>query len=251
MYFIWLALAAFCFTYYIVCAACAGFKSAFIVIWLVGAAGSLAVFAVLHLAKHGMIVIPTWLKIAFTVVMIAGAGWFAVAEGLIISGMNSKPQPGCDYILILGARVNGDTVSKALRQRLDAACEYATKADNQDAMIIVAGGQGAGENVTEAFAMRNYLMDKGIASNRILCEDQSTDTNEHLDYSIRMYIQDASASVVIVSNNFHIYRALKLAHAKGLTQVTGLPAENSSVLFLNNMVREAVGITKEMVFGNF
>ncbi|MDD6798770.1 MAG: YdcF family protein [Clostridia bacterium] len=251
MNFCWLFLAVFCLLYFMVCVISVGFRSAFNYVWLFAAIFFAVLFVITEAAKRGVLHVPAWAKIAFITVFVICIAYFLVLEICVISCMTSKPQKGCDYMIVLGAHVKGDVVSKALAQRLDAAYEYAADSANADCKIIVAGGQGKGENVTEAFAMKQYLVEKGIDEDRILMEDKSTDTDENIKFSTKLYISDKSKKVVIASNNFHIFRAVKLAKANGLENVYGIAAPCSEGLLLNYMVREAVGITKEIVYGNF
>lgn len=245
--FCWLFLAVFCFLYFIVCSLSVGFKSAFNYVWLLAAAFFGALFVITRSALN----IPVWLKIGFAAVFTICVVYFCVLEICVISKMGAKPEDGCDYMIVLGAHVKGDVVSKALAQRLDKAYEYAVRESNKNCTIIVSGGQGSDEKVTEAFAMKQYLMAKGIDGNRILMEDKSTDTNENIELSVNLYIHDKSKKVVVVSNNFHVFRSIQLAKADGLENVSGLAAPCNMGLLLNYMVREAVGITKEIVYGNF
>lgn len=98
--------------------------------------------------------------------------------------------------------------------------------------------------------MYEYLCSRGISSERIVMEDKSTDTNENMLYSVR-HIDDCNAKVGIVTNDFHIFRAKLLARGKGLNNICGIPAPSDEVLFVNYMVREAVGIVKDFVYGNY
>ena len=82
----------------------------------------------------------------------------------------TKPDPGADYMVVLGAQVNGTKVSRALRYRLDAAFEYAM--DNKNTKVIVSGAQGYKEDITEAKAMRDYLVEKGLEVERVIMEDK-------------------------------------------------------------------------------
>jgi uncharacterized SAM-binding protein YcdF (DUF218 family) len=104
--------------------------------------------------------------------------------------------------------------------------------------------------MSEAQAMKNYLVDKGIDADRIIMEDKSTDTSENLRYSAE-YIDDLNTPVCVVTNNFHVFRAKKIAKGCGFTNVSGAAAGSDPVLLLNYMVREAIGIVKDFVFGNF
>ena len=235
MYTIWLVLALICMGYYIVCATYAGVGSSFIFIWLLGAVFFGLVFAVRVLEIKGIIHVAKVLRICFI-------------EALIIKGMMAKPKDNCDYIIVLGCQIRGDHITRSLKNRLDVAVSYAI--DNPDTTIIVSGGRGKGENTTEAFAMYNYLVSKGIDGSRIIQEDNSTDTSENMKYSVQ-YIENTDSLVGIVTNNFHIARSRLLARHAGLNNTCGMPAESDHVLFINYMVREAIGIVKDFVFGNF
>ena len=256
MYTIWLVLALICLGYYIVCATYAGIGSSFIFIWLMGAVFFGLVFAVRVLEIKGIIHVAKVFRICFIVIMAAGGSPFFFSEGtiiifteaLIIKGMMEKPKDNCDYIIVLGCQIRGDHITRSLKNRLDVAVSYAI--DNPDTTIIVSGGRGKGENTTEAFAMYNYLVSKGIDGSRIIQEDKSTDTSENMKYSVQ-YIENTDSLVGIATNNFHIARSRLLARHAGLNNTCGMPAESDHVLFINYMVREAIGIVKDFVFGNF
>lgn len=243
-----IVLAVLCLIYYTICASYAGIKSSFIWIWLVGSAGFLTLYVFGLLEARNIYVLPAVVKYTTGAVTGAVVMLFIVLEICIITSMNQKPQSNCDYIIVLGCQIRGDRITKSLKKRLDAAYDYAVS--NPDTEIIVSGGQGQGENKTEALAMYEYLCEKNIAPERIIMEDKSTDTNENMLYSIR-YIDDKNASVGIVTNNFHIFRAKLLARGKGLKNICGIPASSDKVLFVNYMVREAIGIVKDFVYGNY
>ena len=245
---IWLVLALICLGYYIMCASYAGIGSSFIFIWLMGAVFFGLVFTVRLLEIKGIIYVAKALKICFIAVMALGVSLFVFVEAIVIKGMMTKPQDNCDYIIVLGCQIRGDHITRSLKNRLNVAVDYAT--DNPDTTIIVSGGKGKGENTTEAYAMYNYLVSKGIDSSRIIQEDKSTDTNENMKYSVQ-YISDFSSPVGIATNNFHIFRSKLLAKGQGLTHVSGIASGSDDVLFVNYMVREAIGIVKDFVCGNY
>ena len=113
--------------------------------------------------------------------------------------------------------------------------------------VIVSGGQGRGEDVTEAFAMKNYLTDKGIDEKRIIMEEKSRSTEENLKYSLS-YIKDVNEKVGIVTNNFHVYRSVKLAKRAGYKDVVGIAAGADPVLLLNYLVREFFAVVYLVLF---
>lgn len=241
-------LAAVCLAYYIRCAAYAGMGSSFIWIWLAGTAFFMVLYTFGLLEAKQIYILPKAVKYVAGIIISAGVLLFITLEGCIIFSMKQKPRDNCDYIIVLGCQIRGERITKSLKKRLDAAYDYAI--NNPDTKIIVSGGQGKGESKTEALAMYEYLCDKNIAAKRIIMEDKSTDTNENMKYSIQ-YIDNHNASIGIVTNNFHIFRAKLLARGKGLTNVCGIASPSDEVLFVNYMVREAVGIVKDFVYGNY
>ena len=115
--------------------------------------------------------------------------------------------------------------------------------------MIVSGGQGNNEDMTEAAGMRNYLLDAGIANSRILVEDASTNTYENLIFSSK-HVDKEQDRVVIVTSNFHVFRALKIAEKQGYENPEGLAASSVIGMLPNNMLREFVGVLKDYIMGN-
>ena len=274
MHFIWLILAFICIIYYGICATYAGAGSSFIFVWLILAAFFAIIFEIRWMTIKGIMNVPVAVTRLIIGMIAAGGIFFAAIEGLIISDMVKEPDNNCEYIIVLGCQVRGTRITKSLRKRLDKTIEYMheVQADdmtgksginNEDSIfnkesnkitknikIIVSGGQGNGEDISEAQAMYDYLVQNGIPADIIIKEDKSTNTEENFRFSEK-FIEDKSAKIGIVTNNFHIYRAKKLAHAKGLDNITGIPASSDNVLFINYMVRESIGIVKDYLCGNF
>ena len=110
---------------------------------------------------------------------------FILLEGLIFLNINETKDidkvDNIDTMIVLGAKVNGTEVSKTLKLRLDKAIEYYNK--HKDINIIVSGGQGNNEGITEALAMKNYLVSNGVNINNIIEENKATTTLENIMYS--------------------------------------------------------------------
>jgi len=121
-----------------------------------------------------------------------------------------------DVVIVLGAGVIGERVTRPLASRLDTALYYWQR--NPDAYIIVTGGLGNRATITEAEAMARYLQRRGVPQNRILLEEYSTSTYENLKFA-RAILDEHFAgeySAVLVTNDFHIYRAVQTAQRVGL-----------------------------------
>ena len=145
-----------------------------------------------------------------------------------------------DYIIVLGSKVNGTKPSYSLQYRIDKAAEYLKS--HEKAIAIVSGGKGKGEDISEALAMKNELMKLKIAEDRIIMEDKSTSTDENIKFS-KPLIPDNMKKGMIVTNDFHMFRAKKIAAKQGL-QLEGLPAETPKRIVIPSNIREYIAITQ-------
>lgn len=172
-----------------------------------------------------------------------GLFWMALltVELWIYGAMKAAAPERLEWIIVLGAQVRGTRITNSLRRRLDAAVEYLQ--DNEKTKVIVSGGQGDGEAVTEAYAMAEYLKEKGVSQGRIFLEEQSTSTRQNLEFSAEI-MEDRSKMTGIVTNNFHVRRALLLAERLGYQKVYGISASSNPVVLVNYMVREFFAIVQ-------
>lgn len=166
----------------------------------------------------------------------------------VAGGMRAYPQEELDVLIILGARVESDgSPSPALRNRLTAAIDYLQA--HPDTLAVASGGQGADEPMSEAECIRAELIGAGIDPNRILIEDRSTSTAENLAYSFNI-LQDTKLSVGVVTNNFHIRRALLLARQAGFENAYGLAADYTGPTLPHYIVRESICLIVEIIRKN-
>ncbi len=167
-------------------------------------------------------------------------GYFGFLHMKIQESIHQQIPENADYLIILGARVKGSIPSLSLQYRIDKAAEYLTA--NKHTLAIVSGGKGPGEDISEAKAMQQGLIAQGIEEARIMMEDKSTTTHENIVFSKEL-IPDTAASGLIVSNDFHIYRAVEIARKEGLN-MKGMPAKTPKVSLLKSYTREYLAITK-------
>ncbi len=238
--------AALCLLYCIGIALFVGYGSKFFLIW-----GVIAVLfgglSVLLVHREWLERIPKWLKRCFVVLVSIGLLFFIVVEGMIFSRFGVKAQPGADYVVVLGAQWKPSGPSYLLQKRLDVASKYLL--DNPETKVIVSGGQGPDEPVSEAQGMSEYLMQAGVEEERILLEDKSTNTCQNLTYSGELLDKDKDR-VVLVTNNFHMFRALRIAKKQGYTHLEGLSAGCYPAILPNNLFREFFGTIKDFLVGN-
>lgn len=231
LFWVCLLLAVLCVIYAgLVCATGSG--TGFFLVWVgLGIVWFLlGLFFRMGVWKH----VPHPVKIIGGTVVGIGLLVFFIIEGCVVSQMHANGQAGLDYIIVLGAQVRKDGPSPVLRYRLDKAVEYLN--ENPDTVCIVSGGQGSNEPWPEAEGMAQYLQQKGIDATRILLEDQSQTTEQNIINSKKL-MKDG-ASVGIVTNNFHVFRAMQIAGKYGLSDSCGIAAGSTPKYLPNNMLRE-------------
>lgn len=171
-------------------------------------------------------------------IVIAAVLVLCVALSLIAGGAKSDAAGGGDYMVILGCGLDGAAPGKCLLSRLDTALAYLN--ENTGTTVIVSGGQGNNEDVTEAQAMETYLVQHGISADRIIQENRSHSTYQNLVFS-KEILDDrfgpGEKRIVLVSNDFHLYRAKFMAERLGYF-VTTLSAPTPPEQTLPNWARE-------------
>lgn len=193
---------------------------------------------------------PPFLYKALLILTCLGLLYFCFVEALIIRSARTDPEPERDYLIVLGAAVYGDRPSLTLVRRLEGALDYLQT--YPDSKAIVSGGMGPGETVTEAEAMAEWLMARGIPAERILPERKATSTKENLDYSfalIRERDEEPDGHVAILSSAYHLYRAKSMAARMGVEAVGVSAPWGYPLVMLNYFIREAFGMTHLWVFG--
>ena len=186
----------------------------------------------------------------FTVILCIGLVIFGITEAFIIRASFGNPEESADYLLVLGAKVNDNGPSLALRNRIDAAYDYLTA--HPDTIAVLSGGQGPDEPMTEAQCMFDALVAMGIAPDRLWLEGQSTSTWENLKFTLALIEEKTGTRperIALLSSEFHLCRAALFARECGLDTV-GVPAK-TTLFFLkvNYFIREAVAIWHYYLIG--
>ncbi len=152
-----------------------------------------------------------------------------------------------DAVIVLGAGVNGEEPSAALWSRIRAAADYLE--GRPDIPVVLSGGRGPGEDISEAEAMRRALWkDGGEGNGRYLLEERSTNTAQNFAYSKALLeeygLDTGTATVAVVTNDFHCFRAHMIAQRQGLETID-VPAELPWWwLTANYYLREAFAVVK-------
>ena len=184
-------------------------------------------------------------KLVAVLIALGGLITAVTVAFLFVYGTADNTTYNEDYLIVLGCGLRGESPTEPLRARLDTALEYLDR--NNTCRVIVSGGQGNGETITEAEAMRRYLTERGIDNERIIVEDRSTSTSENFKFSNKAAGNAlASSQTVFVTNDFHIYRAYNLARLQGFT-FNHLHADTSWYNIAPCYLREMLAIMKMAV----
>lgn len=185
-------------------------------------------------------------------ILLIGFTCFIILQIIIVSypKKNNKPT---DYIIVLGAGLrNGTELSLSLKDRLDTTLEYVENY-NSDSYIVVSGGQGADEDISEALAMSNYLIDNNIPRDRVIIEDKSVNTFENFKFS-KVKIEEhsntplADSSVKIITTDFHAFRSNILAKRNGYMNINLYTTKTVPYLIPALYSRESLAIVKSFLF---
>ncbi len=158
-----------------------------------------------------------WIRL-FLYLVVLFAALFAVMEGIVLAGCRDEIRLNAPVMIVLGAKVRADGPSPALQRRLDKAADYLRS--HPDVLVIVSGGQGGNEPISEAQTMAEYLETAGVAGRRIHREGNSTTTIENLRNSKNLMEQlgydPNQTPVIVVSSSFHLARVRMLCNRIGL-----------------------------------
>ena len=177
---------------------------------------------------------------------------FIITELAIIGFSLQKNMDKADYTIVLGAGIRGEIMTVTLKQRVDTAIEYADT--NEDyGYIVVTGGQGPGESITEAEAMKRYLVKNGIDDEHVIKEEYATDTYENLEFSKEIIEKHSGKkidelNIKVITSGFHLLRSKILCNELGYKNVTYCASPIWTIFIPNYYIREFIGFYKMLVF---
>ena len=160
----------------------------------------------------------------------------SLATGIWIGSMAKGNEDfTSDYVIVLGAGVNGNVPSRPLRERLEATKTYLE--EHPQAIAVLTGGKGSHENISEAQCMYDWLTGRGISPDRLRMEDKATNTQENLRFSLDLLEREQGSrpqTVTVISNEYHLARATLFAQNEGI-EAEVYPAGTSHPMDLFNM----------------
>ena len=211
------------------------------VIWIVSA----LFFCFLYLMEKKKLwqLVPSAVRFAFSSLVFLFMIIFLICQGCILSKFFSNGKPGADYIIVLGAQMREWGPSVVYKARLDSAIKYLK--ENPDTKVVVTGGKGSNESISEGDGGKDYLLQQGILENRIIVENKSLDTDENIKNALSLIEITDTMTIGVVTNNFHVFRGVLIAKRYTDAEVMGIAAFTEYLYLPNNMVRETFGILKD------
>lgn len=224
-------------------------------VWNVGSTGLLLTAAVLAATavvrrwkkRRG------WMMTTIALLLVAGLVLHAAVWNYFAYG-RPAPKQGAATVVVLGCKVNGDQPSLMLRRRLECALEYLRA--NEQAVCVVSGGQGSNESYSEAYVMEKFLVENGVAPERVEQEALSTNTDSNIANSLQLIEQKGLPHrIILCTDGFHQLRAWMYLqrHATGqmadALHSTAISGRTPAAVVPSYAMRELFGILKLLLVG--
>lgn len=234
--------------YFIMIAFYSGIKTSFLWFWPFLAVCAAAASFLLRYAQPRRTAAP-WRIVSPALMALVWLAFLVLffTECRILRSATDAPEENAEYMIILGAQVRGDKPSLSLQARIDTAAEYLLAHPAMTA--ICSGGQGKGENKSEAAAIRDGLLAAGVSSDRIFLEEASTSTAQNLRFCQKL-LPSSDTPVVIVTNDFHCHRAGLIAEKCGYENASTLAAGQFLLTTPHYFLREFFALLKDFIVGN-
>jgi uncharacterized SAM-binding protein YcdF (DUF218 family) len=180
------------------------------------------------------------------VVLVAGYVGFFCTSVLLYSLLYAMTMRGLRFgaLIVLGSRIIGDRVPQLLANRLDVGAAIYHRQEPKP-VLVVSGGQGPDEETSEAAAMRDYLIGKGLPESSIVIEDQSTTTEENLRFSTELIKErHVKGPIAAVTNNYHAFRAAVVARRLGVP-ADAVGAPTAKYFLPSAFLREVIALLRD------
>lgn len=195
-------------------------------------------------AKKGKKWIPKVIFSVFILFVIYAASLLAC---MAVGALRAPPEEPAGTVVVLGSKVNGTVPSADLQARIDRAASYLL--EHPSLSVVASGGQGAGESISEAAAIRDGLIAQGVEPSRIYLEAESSDTEENIAFTKAvMEEHDLPEPLLIVTDEYHEFRAWLLAQREGVSSYA-VPGRTPFYLLPACVAREMLAITEQLLLG--
>lgn len=251
-FFAFILLAAFSFLYFVLMQIASpgtflGIIFGFSAVWLYAG----IFFAVLAILQKKKLLVPFIKKVRLSVKIVvcscAGilAFIFAINLFFICNPRLADGSEDVKYVIVLGGGITKNAeLTDSVQKRVKTAAEYLTK--QESALAVVTGGKGKYAPCPESDVLKPALESYGIEENRILAENKAKDTIENFLFSVKLICEHENisvdevltANVAVVTSDFHLARAERLAKRMGFKNVYGVASKTPLLFVLNSYMRE-------------
>ena len=230
-----LIAAAFCFLYFIYLAVFKGFDDVIVFFWPIafGVFGISGGLGFLSLKKGNLLKTISLLLVCAIIGFVISFCDFAIKLSVVAS---ENPPRDAECVIVLGAAVKGNSPSRALRQRIDAAYLYLL--ENPNTIAICTGGLGPDDEISEGECIARELEKMGIEKTRLFVEDKSESTRENFEFAFEV-LGYTPQNIVIISNGFHLRRAKLILEESYRGEIYTLSAK-TDIFVLHYTVREYI-----------
>lgn len=180
--------------------------------------------------------------------LLAGLITVLLFQLLIAAGWLFAPRGDADYVLVLGAMIEGDQPSPLLDLRIEKGREYLL--EYPQSLAVLCGGIGAGETYSEAYVMAKTLEERGIDPTRLLLEDASTNTWTNLKNAVSLIetkTGERPQSLVVATSDYHVLRVRLLGSRLGI-RIYPLPSKTPLSAVAHDYGREMFALIKSLLF---
>ncbi|MBQ1523077.1 MAG: YdcF family protein, partial [Erysipelotrichaceae bacterium] len=177
-------------------------------LWLLITIVELSVFSVILKVQNKIYLAGRVLSLIFVLTLLLNSAF----SGFMLLSGSDKNTEGADYVLVMGFGLVDDQMDEILKARCDKAIEYLQQ--NPGTTAVLCGGVTRGSTISEALAMKNYIVKAGIPESRLLLEDGSTNTKTNLSNAKGMI--NTTGKIVVISSDYHLFRVREVCRQAGL-----------------------------------
>ena len=177
-------------------------------LWVLITIVELAIFSVILKIQNKLYLLGRVLSLIFMLTLLFNSAF----SGFMMLSANDKNTEGADYALVMGFGLVDDQMDEILQTRCDKAIEYLQQ--NPETTAVLCGGVTRGSTISEALAMKNYIVKAGIPESRLLLEDGSTNTKTNISNAKGMI--NTTGKIVVISSDYHLFRVREVCRQAGL-----------------------------------
>ena len=176
--------------------------------------------------------------------------YFIIIEFKILKSARKTQFHNVDYLIVNGAKLYRRSPSPSLQDRLDGTLSFMQS--NQNSIAVLTGKKWPYSDISEAQFMYEWLIEHNIPQNRLVLEENASNTLENIRFSLERIKQSAhreDITIGILTSDYHLHRALYIAKKEHVCAVGFAVPTKRLLSKINYFIREAFAMTEIYVFG--